>query len=1270
MKGKCKKILSLVLVFAMFVQLFTGLGSIAQAVSATSVTINTIDSRSSASELWLTTNSLGIDWSWTHWDNNTEVIINGTTSVKANACWVVDTLFYMAPNVPEGMTLESITINKGTQFTINGNVYEIQNDFSAYYYDNGWHTTPKVQATEIAINAIDSRSVFENDLHQIYLATNSVGVTATWSDGGWDNATTVKLNGTTDVVANACWAADTLIYIQPVVPSGVELESITISKGTLFTMTSGIYEISADFTLYYYDGGYHNVPKVSGTPVTINAIDNRSVFENDLHQIYLATNSVGVTATWADGGWDNATTVKLNGTTDVVANACWAADTLIYIQPVVPSGVELESITISKGTLFTMTSGIYEISADFTLYYYDGGYHDTAKVEGTPTTITGINQGETATRFENGNYLLYLQTNQVSTQGWADGGWDHVAQVYINGTAPCTAQAIWSSNTGELFMQPVIPADVTTVESILIKEGTQFSLLGTLYEITDDYTIYYKNGVFSDSMLYDITKIVDGETTTETVAGDYELPEIAKAGYITLGWDVNGQLYKTGATLPAKTAGYTITAVYAAFSQIGGAQVRLTTKNENEQVGGMRFVCKLGNDSKSKHIVQMGILVMPTDYMTNGELNHDNYGSTNAQGTTKGYREFVVNNADMLLEVYTPDTAANGAEGYYLKGSIVNLNDYNYTRSYSARSFLKVEYADGAEYIYTDYDKDDNARKICDIAKKMIETYPERYAPIKNQTYPIVYEYAKVADTMESFAFFGPEVVITNNVYDAAATKAAMQEYAATGFKYLWLDSVGYHYHDRYSASSIENEQSIYDNPSHPSFDLKQTMEIAKECGLDVIVLDWSLRQLSVCDIPLVNANATNRQVLGLWLQTGDAQTVELIGSEIDESKFSADGTTYTYDGANVTGYASGQARVLNCVYQFASEEALEEWVAIKMSAYAQEDNFRGVMLADEPTIAVYDQLALMTKVIKKLYPNAYVQNSNLPCYGYQSGSGTLWDPYNDGYADWSAENGAWKMLLQAHANAQSNVTETGINFYPFARWSHSGGSYTYELRDHYLASLQFLANTMGDAGINLEFTIQSYAVEKLYAEVSAEKLALQANLALAFGTKTLAYFRYTGAGEIEPGSDSWEIEQSINSDADLKNAVFNANKNGNYLKAHMTFFEYQASKVFGDGSYVSTDELQQSSALVNEIFAVSDGATVLVNEFYNEYTGQYGYYVVNLAQLNDKNGNETSNADITITLSEACFVYQNYKNYTSEKANKVSSVTLSDGQGAFIVVE
>ena len=64
----------------------------------------------------------------------------------------------------------------------------------------------------------------------------------------------------------------------------------------------------------------------------------------------------------------------------------------------------------------------------------------------------------------------------------------------------------------------------------------------------------------------------------------------------------------------------------------------------------------------------------------------------------------------------------------------------------------------------------------------------------------------------------------------------------------------------------------------------------------------------------------------------------------------------------------------------------------------------------------------------------------------------------------------------------------------------------------------------------------------------------------------------------------------------------------------------------------------------------------MLVNEFYNEYTGEYGYYLVNVTVPD----NATS---VTVSLSGAATVYQNGASAST------SSITLAAGEGVFIIV-
>ena len=132
-------------------------------------------------------------------------------------------------------------------------------------------------------------------------------------------------------------------------------------------------------------------------------------------------------------------------------------------------------------------------------------------------------------------------------------------------------------------------------------------------------------------------------------------------------------------------------------------------------------------------------------------------------------------------------------------------------------------------------------------------------------------------------------------------------------------------------------------------------------------------------------------------------------------------------------------------------------------------------------------------------------------------------------------------------------------------------------------------------------------------------------------------------------------MTQCINNDAALKEAVTAANKNGDYLKRYMTGFEYSKSKIYGASSNcLNVDNFTQSNLTKSIISSASN--SVLVNEFYNEITGEYGYYIVNITIPDN-------NTSVTVNLTGAATVYQNGEN------SSVSNVTLTAGEGVFIVV-
>lgn len=105
------------------------------------------------------------------------------------------------------------------------------------------------------------------------------------------------------------------------------------------------------------------------------------------------------------------------------------------------------------------------------------------------------------------------------------------------------------------------------------------------------------------------------------------------------------------------------------------------------------------------------MLILPADYVGENEITHSNFAE-DKRLDVKCNATMPVNAAERFgftdTDVYT-----------YFAGSIVNLNNYNYSRKFAARSYMEVVYADGtSSYFYADYNETDNSRSAYEVAVK------------------------------------------------------------------------------------------------------------------------------------------------------------------------------------------------------------------------------------------------------------------------------------------------------------------------------------------------------------------------------------------------------------------------------------------------------------------------------------------------------------------------------------------------------------------------
>ncbi len=212
-------------------------------------------------------------------------------------------------------------------------------------------------------------------------------------------------------------------------------------------------------------------------------------------------------------------------------------------------------------------------------------------------------------------------------------------------------------------------------------------------------------------------------------------------GKVFLGWKNT----KTKKIYPAysvvrKVAGQSYETVVMVFDTVNGADVRFDASKGGQS--GIRFQTLFNVDeyeSLKGSIQSFGMIVAYTDTLTKGDFTIENY-----QGA-KGFLQ--VKNTKGTFE-YTDKTGEK-----YTAYSMAVVDIANYTREYSARGYLVVEYADGStQTVYTDYNQADNSSSIANAAytlktsnsdmynkmtkalKEIIDGYAEAYVEPKEQS--------------------------------------------------------------------------------------------------------------------------------------------------------------------------------------------------------------------------------------------------------------------------------------------------------------------------------------------------------------------------------------------------------------------------------------------------------------------------------------------------------------------------------------------------------
>ena len=186
---------------------------------------------------------------------------------------------------------------------------------------------------------------------------------------------------------------------------------------------------------------------------------------------------------------------------------------------------------------------------------------------------------------------------------------------------------------------------------------------------------------------------------------------------VFVGWTTDAafndgfKLYPAGYKLQLEET-TTLHAVWIGFEMQDGAAVRLVT-NSN----GIRFLTDIDRVGYQTGvakglILSVGTIVAPTSYLSKVNLEHGSFPNS----------DYYV---DVVTETWRVEGDANATWTY--AASLVNISEGQYSRSLSARGYIKVNFTNGEGYIYTPYVEANNARSIYEVATEAFNDTEKDY---------------------------------------------------------------------------------------------------------------------------------------------------------------------------------------------------------------------------------------------------------------------------------------------------------------------------------------------------------------------------------------------------------------------------------------------------------------------------------------------------------------------------------------------------------------
>ncbi|MBQ8319922.1 MAG: hypothetical protein IJX81_03485 [Clostridia bacterium] len=301
---------------------------------------------------------------------------------------------------------------------------------------------------------------------------------------------------------------------------------------------------------------------------------------------------------------------------------------------------------------------------------------------------------------------------------------------------------------------------------------------------------------------------------------------------------------------------------------------------------------------------------------------------------------------------------------------------------------------------------------------------------------------------------------------------------------------------------------------------------------------------------------------------------------------------------------------------KFASEEALDVYVASCVDDYVTEEGFYGLILKDEPSYEYATSMGQLYRSIKRvadlMNTEIYIQMNLFPMDVALQTNYTA-QTTDSLYADYKS----YVSLFLETTGAERIC----VDKYPFLPRAFN---------TNYYSTYKALSEACNEYGAQFGFVLQSYTSVNV-RKVSQEEMNLQMNAALAFGAKEISFFTYVPhPTEVTESVYDYSFVDLQGNRTEVYDYAKNAIADAKAVERLLAGYDYRGSAI---------SDKSREGEFVDDTFArltYEATAWTLVTESYNKKTDSYLYTVVGA----NVNGLLTKSSTVTITFTGCTRAY------------------------------